>query len=196
MRLSPPVTILTIVAVALASISIARWLRLNDRREESCSAALAYLQYVDARKQKPLLIHDEGWGGPTQEDISRAIRGDPDVRKHPDFEIYEHAANIQEVSPVLDCPGVLSWLRSKKIAHHDRHVIDKLLRPFQGLDGETYPWDVIGMSMPAISNDRGRSIFDSSIYGALLGGAIYRVEMAQDHDGRWFVVRTSVMAVS
>ena len=161
MRLSPPITILAILASSLGLMSMNRHIALNRNRAESCNAALALLTHIEETKTKPLVVRSGSWSRIDFRVLSEALIKNPGVRSHPDYPLYSRAAELHLVSPITDCPNVVKWLRKSGIPVVSNDAWEEFWRP-SGRGTLATSKQAVAISMPPISPDGLRSVFDMS----------------------------------
>jgi hypothetical protein len=201
-RLSPPICVVSLVAVALTAISIGQDHKV-DGPDIRCVVAAAYLDnlfnetYLSRTQDQVVIFTDperlEGFGNP--EDIARLKNGeiDPPIRDHPLIALYRQAARQNGVSAIKFCPEVRAILRrsdiSKRVAGDETlpNPIDK--------DGE-FKFTIVKLSVPAVDPVRGEAIMFASQTSATLAGGGFEVYLRRDATGKWFVLYEKMRWVS
>ena len=194
MRLSPPISVVSLVAAALVAVSIGQN-RKTEREDIRCIVAAAYLDHLFtetflARSQDQIVISSdpewiEGFGGPV--DIARLKSGnlDPAVRTHPLIALYQQAARQDGVSATKLCPEVRAILQRSDIKR--RIAGDESLPNPTDKDG-IFKYPIVKLSVPAVDPVRGEAIMFASQTSALLGGGGFEVYLRRDATGKWFVL--------
>lgn len=182
MKLSPPITILTIVAASIVWLGLVRPEPVHDDQAQGCDVALTYLKHIESTKQKPLLVSDAPWRVLSTEQLELALKNDPKLQDHVDFEIWQRAASLNGLSAIKPCQNVREWLAAKGIEILTEHQTEVRLRPY-----EEYPWQAILISMPVVSRDGKKAFFEASIHYGKLAGGSYAVEMRRHADGSWHI---------
>lgn len=193
-RLSPPITILSLVALAMAALSLGQH-RSAVSGDVRCKVAAAYLEdalttgYLAVRHEKVVVsVEPESMmtlGNPV--DIARLKNGNPtpEARKHPLFALYEQAALQDGQSAIKLCPEVRALMRRSDIA--PRIAGDERIANPRDKDG-IYKYPIISISMPAVDASKGEAIMFASQVSALLGGGGSEVYLRKNAAGQWIVV--------
>ena len=202
MRLSPPICVVSIVALALAAISVGQS-RHTEGKDIRCVVAAAYLDslftesYLSRTQDQVVITSDperlEGFGNPI--DIARLMGGtlEHPVRNHPLIAMYQQAARQGDVSPIKSCPEVRAILNrndiSKRVAGDETlpNPIDK--------DGQ-FKYRIVKLSLPAVDPNRGEAIMFASQTSATLAGGGFEVYLRRDATGAWHVLYEKMVWVS
>ena len=202
MRLSPPISVVSIVALALTAVSVGQQ-RNADRRDVRCIVAAAYLNHVFtetylASTQNRIVISSEPeniemFGN--SDDIAALKSGKAAlaVRKHPFFDLYLQAARQSDESPTKLCPEVGEFLRRADIS--PRIAGDQNTPNPPDKDG-IFKYQIIRLSLPAVDVKRGEAIMFASQTSALLGAGGFEIYLRRNSFGEWVVLYQQTRWVS
>ena len=202
MRLSPPVSVVSLVALSLVAVSLSR--KAETQSDDiRCIVAAAYLDhlftesYLSKNQDQVIISSDperlEGFGNP--EDIARLKSGnlDPAVRKNPLIALYQQAARQNDESPTKLCPEVRAIMKRNDISK--RVAGDESLPNPVDKDGQ-FKFTIIKLSLPAVDPIRGEAIMFASQTSATLAGGGFEVYLRRDASGVWFVLYEKMRWVS
>jgi len=160
-RLSPPITILAIVAAAMVGLGWSNQGSLTRDREVSCVIALDYLKFklAEAKNQAFVIDYIEPSITSASMEASRNA-ATPEMRKHPDFALGDRQVELGRLSPIKACPNVAHWLHQNGVERVSS-IEDTLAASAQALF-EKGKLSYVGLSMPAIDSERGIAAFSST----------------------------------
>jgi hypothetical protein len=164
-RLSPPITILSIVATSLGTLGWLNQKALSPDRIAACSIALDYFQRSSEKYGNHVLIIESIDLGFSDASITRDRAVAPKSKENDqEFQIAERQLDLVTTSPVSDCPNVLHWLAENRIGHVASIEAARSANwhPPQGPQLSNF----IGISMPAIIEELGIARFKAAtVYG-------------------------------
>ena len=88
-------------------------------------------------------------------------------------------AEVDKLKPVEECANIRQWLDLSHIIHDDAQID-------AATEGkERYPFTLISISMPVVSDDRDHAqMMIGQVYGALAGGR-YTIRLKRRENNRW-----------
>ncbi|WP_144037933.1 hypothetical protein [Sphingopyxis sp. KK2] len=188
------IVLFTALGIAFFTVAITSTGTAYD--DEACHVALQILQEKKRGIVGPVAVSIPSAATPTTrtaaEEIVRDIRRDGPVDPAEEFmlELIVKSADVDELRPVEECENVQQWMKSSHIIH-DQMQIEKA-EPVNG----RYPFAIVRLSMPAVSNDGNHALmYISTTYGPLAGGG-YMAWIKRQEDDRWAIDEEMQMWVS
>jgi hypothetical protein len=201
-RLSPPLTVIALVLVALGALGYSRE-NTDSLSDAGCDVATAYLSYLFrdsylASYGEPIVLSSEPEG--VSDYIERYInrRGDHvDLNSltetEPLIDLYLELQALNGLSVVKTCPSVPKLLQSSDIS---KKIISDDVAALMSKNSSKFKYTTVRISMPAVDIKRGEAILvQSQVSGPLAagGGEVY---LRRSKNGIWRVVYEKGLWVS
>jgi hypothetical protein len=194
MRINPPLAVLLLVSVAFGLLAWMHYGEQEGLQEARCKVARSYLEMVFAEKSdRPLFFAENPVSPLPMVDIDKFLAS-PDGRKYrndPDLPLYRQQQRLGGQSLVARCENVRTLLSARKIPHAQLSA-NTMPETKDGL----YPFEYIGISMPAVDLVHGKAIFevDRSSGFNIAGGS--QITMRRNRAGKWQITDTHDLWVS
>ena len=188
------IVLITALSVVFFTLAIVSTGKAYD--DEACNVALDILKEkkrgivgpmaVSAPSPAPSLARPEAEGF-----VRDARRGGPvDAADEFMLELMVKSADVDELRPTEECANIQRWMDASQIIH-DQPRIEKA-EPVEG----RYPFAIVRVSMPAVSDDGNHALmYVSTTHGPLAGGG-YMAWIKRQKDGRWAIDEELRMWVS
>lgn len=194
MKLSPPITILGIVAAAFAMLAVSHQSE-QSRIASSCQILTAFLKSETNDLNSNFMVVDFPDQGMDRSEIEWRLRLHPEAQKDPLVALYRQLAEFQEADakPTELCPELQTWLRQMEIeTNFDK--ADVLLRAAR-IDKIPLRKPIYSISMPAVNAERNRALLQVIVAQVEPGPGAYLVEFSRKADGNWSYIKFDVGGV-
>lgn len=194
MRLSPPISILGIVAAAIAMLALSHQSE-QSRIAYSCQILTAFLKSETKALNSNFMVVDFPEQGRERSEIERSLKLHPEAKNDPLVALYHQLAEFQEADakPTKLCPELQGWLRQMGIGTNFDEA-DKLLRALR-IDKVPLRKPIYSISMPAVNADRTSAVLQVIVASAIPGPGTYEVHFSRKDDGTWSYVKFDVGGV-
>lgn len=185
MRLSPPITVIAMVAVALSLLAVEHR-RETENRRVTCKVALTVLKNELEQVSKfggRAIVADGPSPHISYADFQERLRGSDGakIRNHPDFSLHKSLAQRSQLRPLDVCPQLKGYLRAQNTLFGDK-LIDREVGISGVNDRQKYKYIIVAITIPGIAMDGKRAMTAvSQVFGPLAGGGqIIITEIAPD----------------
>ena len=196
MKLSPPVLVLTLIAMWFAAIGMLSEKKPEGNGNDACAVLKAAILYDLERLSFAI---DEGKKVAFQKDpvstkLDLASFDDPtgdklraDLERHPLSQLYVQLYKSDSIRPIDACPQLHNLLGGHESIFLDgSEGTKRVVNP--GNPDEEYKDILYSLSMPAISPDGQEAlILKSTVFAPLSGGGA-EVYLRKDRSGKWIVL--------
>lgn len=202
MRISPPLTIIALIAVSLIVLSANFRKQVKEAaeiRQTQCDVALAHLKSIEAVPNKPMLVLEAPERVFSTEQIDLALSQNPNLRDDPDTKIEIQKSKLANQSPVKQCRNIQKWAAENRVRVElpKPRTADSPEPDWLKLNkDESYDWQIIRISMPVISADGKAAYFNESQYYGPLGGGGAALTYEKMPNGTWKLVDVVGLYVS
>jgi hypothetical protein len=187
-RLSPPLTILAIVAAAFGALAVNndRETKLQTLRlQRSCGLLLTFLQAETKGLGSKYMVVDFPELSPESQEIAIWQEQRPDLRDHPVWQLYRELGRYRRsmVMPTQACPALKSWLNKLRIKVNPPEA-DFILRESRLHDAKL-PMPIYSIAMPATNSDGDEGLLKFVVAQEDRAGGMFEVWAKRDGDGPW-----------
>ena len=189
MRLSPPISVLAILAVGISMLAITRFDQERNRRFAACGAASTYLRHVLSQKPfRPYFFETSSTYRRNEFTVDQFLRSE-DGREFlkPEFaldiELAREKERVGAQTAITKCPEIKDILVKEGVPYG---VTDNTRLPTVKADG-WYAREFISISMPALNRNKDVAALEySSVSGPLAGGGT-DVRLERQKNGTWAI---------
>ena len=184
------VVLLTALGAALFVLAITSTGKAYDG--EACRVALHVLQQKKRETVRQIAVLPHSVAEPLSQaeskETARYVRGmgPIDLDGETKLELLLKSADLEDFSPVKECADLRQWMDASHIIY-DEAQIERAKR----VNGR-YPFVIIGLSMPAVSTERGKALMTVSTSEEGLSLSWIK----RTKDGRWAIEEEVETAIS
>lgn len=187
-RLHPPTTVLCVLAVGLAAITIGKPHEVHSDADPRCAVLRRYIDIIvlddeALEGQKPIIVtQDQQASDASVGEFVNSPNAPYSTKTHPLLPLYLQLENQKDVRVDEACPLLLkglkrfTWEKAANRAYPDHRNTDE------------YEVIYFAVSLPAISEDRRQAIFNVAFTYGSLDGIGLSVSMQKDASNRWGIL--------
>lgn len=180
-----------LVLMIAAGLAACDFVGVQDARTAAaCDLALGYAKRFKAEQDGPVAILSQPeFDIASRQELATFVSEHPEYRNDPELPLLLALADIRGKHVVAECGNLRSWIERSGILNDDRRI-EELTRQ------EYWPFALLAMSMPAISEDGSTALMYAGEFTGGLAGGYKALTFEKAPNGKWVLKHEGWMGIS